>query len=95
MVRCCVDGNPMHIGPPKIQISNPSWVVVYNYYYYKPDQLEHPMSRFPLVPLGNSMYLSPSIDFIIYQIRIFVKSTLNPPKLAYLCRSNNCPFTAR
>ena len=63
MARCCVDGNPMHIGPPKIQIGNPPRVVIYYNNYYKPDQLEHPPSRLTLVPLGISPYLSPSINF--------------------------------
>ena len=82
MVRCCVDGNPMHIEPPKIQICNPPRGVIIYYNYYKPDQQEHPRS---------AGYLAVSLTqyrFCTYHILTFAKSTSNPPKSAYLRRSN-------
>jgi len=61
--RCCVDSNPIHIEPPKIQIGNPPRGVIKYYNYYIPDRREHPPSRLTLVPLFISPYLSPSTDF--------------------------------
>ena len=88
----------MHIRPPKIQICNPTRVVIYYYYYYyyKPNEPDHPTSRFPMrIPLGNNVYLSPNIDFITYKKPTFTKSTSSPPKSAHLNVSNIPPFVTR